>query len=145
MTVQDSHVKSTPSKCSGSTLIGCLRCGASLNLQHGYFGCDGRWDPTVINFLNSNTRDFWFSDDEQIKLGMEPGAPKAAHFCTAETMQPGCRMGSISVWYAIFCWMYRIGTVPAMSPLIGRRHYSYSCWMAWLMWLPRIYGHSIYI
>ena len=90
-------VKSTPSKCSGSTLIGCLRCGASLNLQHGYFGCDGLWDPTVITFLNDNTRDFWFSDDEQIKLGMEPGAPKAAHFCTAETMQPGCRMGSISV------------------------------------------------
>ena len=90
-------VKVTPKKCSGSTLIGCLRCGASLNLEHGYFGFNGVFDPIVLESLNAKTRDFWFSDDEQIKLGMEPGAPKAAHFCTAETMQPGCRMGSISV------------------------------------------------
>ena len=88
--------KATPSKSCGSTQIGCLRCGASLNLQHAYFGYDGVWDPTVITFLNDNTRDFWFSHDELIKLGIEPGAPKVAHLCTAETMRPGCRMGAIS-------------------------------------------------
>ena len=78
-------------------MIGCLKCGAILNLEHAYVGAGGSYDPIVLNRLNEGTRDFWFSDDEQIKLGMEPGAPKAAHFCTAETMQPGCRMGSISV------------------------------------------------
>ena len=31
-----SFVKSKPSQASGCTLIGCLRCGASLNLEHAY-------------------------------------------------------------------------------------------------------------
>ena len=75
-------VKVPGKKCSGSTLIGCLRYGASLNLEHGYFGGDGVFDPIVLDSLNAKTRDFWFSDDEQIKLGMQPGTPSAAHMCT---------------------------------------------------------------
>ena len=55
-------LKSTPSKASGATLIGCLRCGACLNLKHGYLGCKRTWKPDDLNVLNDDTRDFWLSE-----------------------------------------------------------------------------------
>ena len=64
-------LKTTPSKYSGATLIGCLRCGACLNLKHGYLGCKGTWKPEVLIRLNDKTRDFWFSEQMQISLRLD--------------------------------------------------------------------------
>ena len=44
--------------------------------------CGIRWPR-----LNDNTRDFWFSDDEPIKLGMQPETPSAAHITWQLTRQ----------------------------------------------------------
>ena len=107
-------LKTTPSKYSGATLIGCLRCGACLNLKHGYLGWQGKWKPSVITRLNDNTRDFWFSEAMQTMLGLEPDTPSAAHMCTAEKMEPECKTGGIdkdkehTVRYVICCWMYSV-------------------------------------
>ena len=64
-------LKTTPSKYSGATLIGCSRCGACLNLKHRYLGYKGTWKPEVLSRLNDNTRDFWFSEQMQISLRLD--------------------------------------------------------------------------
>ena len=115
------HLSSPVSRIVASTgiatdAVGILAAGDDLvpgRMAPGKMGDPGTWDVLATSDagricttlttdscgirwprLNDNTRDFWFSDDEPIKLGMQPGTPSAAHMCTAETMRPGCRMGS---------------------------------------------------
>ena len=88
-------VKSKPSLACGSTLIGCTRCGASLNLHHAYFGKDGLYDPDVVRGLDLITTNFWFDLAEQGRLDMLLGTPAAARMCTAEIFRTGCRMEEV--------------------------------------------------
>ena len=81
-----------PSSCSGATLLGCLSCGAALNIEHGYFGKGGSFDPREVERIDALTREFWFNKQQQRKLGILGGTPDAAHMCTAETLHPGSRM-----------------------------------------------------
>ena len=78
-------VRVAPSKMTGCTLIGCLRCGACLNLEHGYFGCNGLFDPNVVARLNDNTRDFWLAMKSKSIWACSLGHP-VQHICVQQRL-----------------------------------------------------------